>query len=160
MLEPLRQLAPETEPWPVAEKPRHRAIGGWELSPGARVAPGRTIVRRLGGGVQHEVFLVDDVSFGRCVAKLARPATVARGDACGVLVHEATALAHLAGPGVVRCLDVVLRGRHPHLLLEYVPGPTLRHVLRARRTLSAPAVASLGASLALTVPGLAERGWV
>jgi serine/threonine protein kinase len=132
----------------------------WQLQPGVAVEAGRTIVARLGGGVDHEVYAVDDHHFGRSVAKLVRPRVVAAGDACGLVAREAAALQQLAEPGVVRCLDVALRSRHPHLLLEYVPGYTLRELLRRAKTPPGALVGALGASLAGTLATIAERGWV
>src|ERR1700759_3582074 len=95
---------------------RHLAAVAWGLERGSALEPGRTVVARLGGGVDHEVYAVDDRRFGRSVAKLVRPRLVAEGEACGVLAREAAALQRLAAPGVVRCLDIDLRGGHPHLL--------------------------------------------
>jgi eukaryotic-like serine/threonine-protein kinase len=138
------------------------AAGGdaWHLPHGAAVEAGRTIVARLGGGVDHEVYAVEDHRFGPSVAKLVRPRLVAGGEACGVLAREAAALQRLAEPGVVRCLDVELRGSHPHLLLELVPGDTLRGLLRRGPTLPAENVVALGAALAETLATIAGRGWV
>ena len=143
-----------TQPW------RPYAYDSWELAPGDPIDVGRTIVTGLGGGVDYEVFVVEDECRGRCVAKLARPGLVGRGEACGVLVEEARALQNAAGPGVVRCLDIVLRGDHPHLLLEYVNGPTLRELLRRGHVPSPQAVAALGEVLAATLATVAARGWV
>jgi eukaryotic-like serine/threonine-protein kinase len=132
----------------------------WQLLQGSAVDGGRTIVARLGGGVDHEVYAVEDHRFGRSVAKFVRPRLVAAGEACGVIAREAAALQRLAAPGVVRCLDVELRGSHPHLLLELVPGDTLRAQLRRRPTLPGRRVAALGAALADTLATIAGRGWV
>jgi eukaryotic-like serine/threonine-protein kinase len=132
----------------------------WHLPHGAAVEAGRTIVARLGGGVDHEVYAVEDHRFGRTVAKLVRPRLVAAGEACGVIAREAAALQRLADPGVVRCLDVELRSRHPHLLLELVPGDTLRALLRRGPTVPVESVVALGAALADTLATIAGRGWV
>jgi serine/threonine protein kinase len=61
---------------------------------------------------------------------------------------------------VPRHLDTVLAGRHPHLLLEYLPGPTLEDVLAARNALSPPVVARLGCALAGALDHIAGAGWV
>jgi serine/threonine protein kinase len=143
-----------TQPW------RPCAYDSWELAPGDSIDRGRTIVTSLGGGVDYEVFVVEDAWRGRCVAKVIRPGLVSRGQACGVLADEVSALQYAAGPGVVRCLDVVLRGAYPHVLLEYVNGPTLRELLRRGHVPSPPAVAALGEVLAATLAGVAARGWV
>ena len=46
----------------------------WEFEQGAEIAPGRTVLRDLGGGTRYEVFLVWDARmFSICVAKVLRP---------------------------------------------------------------------------------------
>lgn len=130
------------------------------VSPGDEVAPGRRIVRRLGAGVDYEIFAVDDARRGRCVAKIVRPEVLAAGRSCVLLAHEASALTEVRHPSVVRCLDVELRGAHPHLLLEYVDGLTLRQVLRARRTLPPAEVAAIGRALAAALATVGAAGWL
>lgn len=157
------ELRTSTDLAPVAQTTqplRFHPQGTWELKPGASIGAGRTILSALGGGADYEVFVVADERRGRCVAKVTRPELVECGEACGVLVAEARALQHANGPGVVRCLDVVLRGPRPHLLLEYVSGPTLRELLRRGHTPSPSAIAALGEALAATLAGVADRGWV
>jgi eukaryotic-like serine/threonine-protein kinase len=133
----------------------------WPLTSTDAIAPGRRIVRRLGGGSAHEAFLVEyDGPAGRAVAKLPRPHLV-EDTHCLLRLHmEGGALQRLAHPGVPRHLDTVLSGTHPHLLLEHVPGPTLRGALLARTQLTVPLVASLGAALARVLAHIADTGWV
>jgi eukaryotic-like serine/threonine-protein kinase len=145
---------------PPPGAPLHPPDDSWGLDPGAVLGDGRTVVARIGGGADHEVFLVDDPRHGRCVAKVARPRLADIGGAGSVVVREALPLIDVADPRIVRCLDVVLRGRHPHLLLEHVPGPTLRAVLRDAGRLTAPAVAALGERIAGALAVVAARGWV
>jgi eukaryotic-like serine/threonine-protein kinase len=130
----------------------------WTLT---SIAPGLRVVRRLGGGSAHEAFLVEhDGPLGRAVAKLPRP-HLAEDVHCLLRLHmEGCALQRLAHPGVPRHLGTVLTGPHPYLLLEHVPGPTLRAALRARTRLTAPLVASLGAGLARALAHIADAGWV
>ena len=46
----------------------------WGFEPGALIAPGRSVVKHLGGGNAYEVFLVwDDHRFALMVAKVLRP---------------------------------------------------------------------------------------
>jgi eukaryotic-like serine/threonine-protein kinase len=46
----------------------------WELDEGAEIAPGRSVLKLLGGGHIYEVYLVwDDRLFAIMVAKLLRP---------------------------------------------------------------------------------------
>ena len=60
----------EAPPW---ERER-RARPTWGLAEGDAIAPGRTVLRRLGGGRRYEVFLVwDDHRLAVLVAKVLRP---------------------------------------------------------------------------------------
>ena len=52
----------------------------WGLSEGDEIAPGRTVLRALGGGTRYEVLLVwDDVRFAIMVAKVLRPSVATSG---------------------------------------------------------------------------------
>jgi eukaryotic-like serine/threonine-protein kinase len=124
------------------------------------LASGRRVVRRLGGGSAHEVFLVACDSHRLAVAKVPRPHLADDPHCLLGLKREARALERLAQPTVPRHLDTVLSGSHPHLLLEYVPGPTLEDALATRKPLSPRTVAGLGWSLARTLEHSATTGWV
>jgi serine/threonine protein kinase len=76
------------------------------------------------------------------------------------LREEGDALGRLSAPTVPRHLDTVLGGAHPHLLIEYVAGPTLRTAIAGRGPLPAPLVARLGRTLALGLAAIARAGWV
>jgi eukaryotic-like serine/threonine-protein kinase len=133
----------------------------WALGRGDVLAPGRRIVRRLGGGAAHEAFLVD--TGGPCrlaAAKLPRPHLAEDPHCLLGLRGEARALERLAHPTVPAHLDTVLSGPYPHLLIAYVPGPTLQDILVARRSLDRRTVASLGCTLARGLAHIAELGWV
>jgi eukaryotic-like serine/threonine-protein kinase len=132
----------------------------WELVPGDVLASGRVVVRRVGGGGAHEVFLVAGDSHRLAVAKLPRPHLADDPHCLLGLKNEARALERLAHPTVPRHIDTVLSGPHPHLLLEYLPGPTLDAALATGKLLSPRAVAELGWSLACTLEHIAATGWV
>jgi eukaryotic-like serine/threonine-protein kinase len=111
----------------------HRARPTWGLREGDEIAPGRTILRRIGGGRRFEVFLVwDDRRLAMLVAKVLRPDHVEHPEGLHELAREADALARLGHPVVVRGFDAVLRGRFPHLLIEHLEGPTLHELLDER----------------------------
>ena len=76
------------------------------------------------------------------------------------LRDEGDALSRLKSPAVPRHLDTVLSGPHPHLLMEYVAGPTLRTAIAGRGPLPASLVAGLGRALALGLAAIARAGWV
>jgi len=69
----------------------------WELEPGAEIAPGRTVLQRLGGGNRYEVHLVwDDELFSIMVAKMLRPDQLEDSRARRGMAREAEALEHLS----------------------------------------------------------------
>jgi eukaryotic-like serine/threonine-protein kinase len=96
----------------------------------------------------------------RAVAKLPRPHLAGDLHWLRARQDEGLALEQLAHPAVPRHLDTVLSGPHPHLLLEYVPGPTLHTALAAHGTLPPALVADLGRSLALALDHISRAGWV
>ncbi len=143
-----------TEPWgPPAES-------RWGFRRGDEVAPGRRVLRRLGDGGAHEAFLVETGASGLAVAKLPRPWLAADVHRLVSLRVEGDALSRLRAPAVPRHLETVLSGAHPHLLMEYVAGPTLRTAIAARGPLPASLVAGLGHALALGLAAIARAGWV
>ena len=57
---------------------------GWDFEEGAQIAPGRSVLKSLGGGSRYEVLLVwDDRLFAIAVAKVLRPAFVGTSARCG-----------------------------------------------------------------------------
>jgi serine/threonine protein kinase len=106
--------------------PRAASIGE-----GDSIAPGRTVVRALGGGKRFEVALVwDEHLCALAVAKVLRHELRGEVRALRELREEAEALERLAHPVIVRGFDAVLDGPFPHLLLEHLEGPTLRRLIR------------------------------
>ena len=121
-----------TEPW---ELPAERQ---WGFCRGDDLAPGRRVLRRLGNGRAHETFLVETEPSGLAVAKLPRPSLVGDVHRLVSLRDEGEALSRLRSPAVPRHLDTVLSGDRPHLLMEYVAGPTLRTAIAARGRCRSP----------------------
>ena len=103
----------------------------WELEPGAEIAPGRSVLKPLGGGSAYEVFLVwDERLLAVMVAKVLRPDHAKDERALRDLGREAEALTRLAHPVLVRGFDAVLSGPYPHVLIEHLEGPTLRRLVK------------------------------
>jgi serine/threonine protein kinase len=103
----------------------------WAFEEGAAIAPGRTVLREIGGGSRYEALLVwDERLFAIMVAKVLRPDQASDEHALRELRREAGALERLAHPVIVRGFDAVLDGPHPHLLIEHLEGPTLRRVIK------------------------------
>src|ERR671938_704512 len=91
---------------PPPPSPAPASSGGlasWDLDEGDAIAPGRTVLRHLGGGNRYEVYLVwDDHRFAVMVAKLLRPDQTEDRDALRDLRKEAEALDRLAHPVILR----------------------------------------------------------
>ena len=145
----------EAPPWEERERPT------WGLSEGDAIAPGRTVLRALGGGRRYEVFLVwDDHRLAVLVVKLLRPDHAADPAALRELADEGAALARLAHPVLVRGFDVVAEGRFPHLLIEHLEGPTLRELTDRDGPLALEQLLPLGLHVASALHYLAGEGMV
>ncbi len=97
---------------------------------GQRVGP-YVVLQRLGGGGMGEVYLAEDTRLGRQVA-LKRPseAWLAMPDARDRLHREASAAGRLTHPNIAAIYDVLDVDAHPYIVMEYVEGESLAHVLR------------------------------
>jgi len=138
-----------------------REHSSWELEEGAEIAPGRSVLKLLGGGNRYEVMLVwDDRLFALAVAKVLRPDYAQDERALGELAEEAQALERLAHPVLVRGFDAVLEGSHPHLLIEHLEGPTLRRLLRRGGSLPLEQLLPLAAHVAAALQYMGNEGWV
>jgi eukaryotic-like serine/threonine-protein kinase len=130
----------------------------WEFDEGAEIAPGRTVLRALGGGSRYEVFLVwDERLFALMVAKVLRPDQADDSHALRELGREAELLERLAHPVIVRGFDAVLEGPHPHLLIEHLEGPTLRALIRRGGPLALEQLLPLALHVAAAIHYLAEE---
>jgi serine/threonine protein kinase len=140
-------------PWPAGrERPT------WGFAEGDAIAPGRTVLRRLGGGRRFETFLVwDDHRLAVLVAKVLRPDQASEPAARHELAAEAELLARLAHPVVVRGFGAVTEGRFPHLLLEHLEGPTLAELLERHGPLALEQLLPLGLHLASALHYLAAE---
>src|SRR5258707_559441 len=114
----------------AAAPPWQRERPTWGLAEGDELAPGRTVLRRIGGGRRCEAMLVwDGHRPAVLVAKVLRPDRARSPAALGDLAHEAELVERLAHPVVVRGFGAALDGRFPHLVLEHLDGPTLDELL-------------------------------
>jgi eukaryotic-like serine/threonine-protein kinase len=146
----------EAPPW---QRPRDRPT--WGLQPGDAIAPGRTVLRELGGGRRYEVLLVwDDHRLAVLVAKLLRPDQAGEDAVLRELAREGEALGRLAHPVLVRGFDVVAEGRFPHLLIEHLEGPTLRELIDRDGALPLEQLLPLGLHVASALHYLAAEGIV
>lgn len=152
---------------PPAEAARSSAGTGrsdkasWGFAEGATIAPGRYVIRTLGGGSRYEVMLVwDEARLSLMVAKTLRPDQVDDEKALRELAEEADILDRLSHPVIVRGFDAVLDGPHPHLLIEHLEGPTLRALIKKGGPLPLVQVLPLAAHVAAALHYMAGAGWV
>ncbi|MFD9128582.1 Stk1 family PASTA domain-containing Ser/Thr kinase [Kitasatospora sp. NPDC059571] len=111
--------------------------------------------QRIAVGGMATVYRGTDTRLDRVVAlKVMHPSLASDTDFTGRFIREAKAVARLSHPNVVNVFDQGADGRAVFLAMEYVPGRTLRDVLRDRGALSAraaldilePVLAALGAA--------------
>lgn len=145
----------------MASSPIRPDQASWAFAEGAPIAPGRTVLRHLGGGNRYEVYLVwDDRLFAVMVAKVLRPDQTDDPVALRDLRKEAEALGRLAHPVIVRGFGAVLDGPHPHLLIEHLEGPTLRALLRRGGPLPMGQLLPLALHVAAALHYMAQAGFV
>jgi eukaryotic-like serine/threonine-protein kinase len=100
-----------------------------------RVLDGRYHVRsRIAHGGMATVYLATDTRLDRQVALKVMHAELARdADFVNRFIGEAKSVAGLSHPNIVAVFDQGSDGQFLYLAMEYVPGRTLRSMLRERR---------------------------
>ncbi len=127
----------DIQPEDDARAQRRAKYARWDFEAGAPIAPGRTVLERLGGGSAYQVFVVwDERLLALVVAKVLRPDRVEDERSLRDLRREARLLERLAHPSLVRGFGAVLEGPHPHVLLELVEGPTLGRLIKREGSLA------------------------
>jgi serine/threonine protein kinase len=154
-----------SDPNAVASSGAHAGAGAqlasWAFAEGDAIAPGRTVLRHLGGGNRYEVYLVwDDRLFAVMVAKVVRPDQTQDPEALRDLRKEFEALERLAHPVIVRGFGAVLDGPHPHVLIEHLEGPTLRSLVRRGGPLPMAQLLPLALHVAAALHYMAQEGFV
>jgi hypothetical protein len=130
------------------------------------------VLKRLGEGATSDVFLALDTFSGKEVAIKRVRAWGPKGGAgsagdepsSNFSKHFFTAEAALAGklqhPNVVQILDAVPDGEAPFLVMEYVPGVTLKSFCRADRLLPLDQVVELGFKCAMALSYVFRQGLI
>jgi len=120
------------------------------------------IIRRLGEGATSDVFLAQDSFNGTEVAIKRMRAWASSGADSEVGLRFYSAEAALAGkllhPNVVQILDAVPEGDSPFLVMEYVPGVTLKHFCRSDRLLPLDQIVELGFKCAMALSYVFRQG--
>ena len=123
------------------------------------------VLKRLGEGATAEVFLCRDDFNGRDVAiKRVRPAAV--GDPMSeryserFYAAEAALVGRLNHPNVVQIFDAVPDPVAPYLVMEYVPGSTLRPHCRADQLLALELIVEIGFKCAMALGYVYRQGLI
>ncbi len=133
----------------------------WGFEEGEEIAPGRTVLKLLGGGNRYEACLVwDDSLFALAVAKVLRPDQAEDEKALRDLGREVEVLESLAHPSLVRCFDALLGGPHPHVLIEHLEGPSLRRLIKRDGAIALTQLLPLAAHVAGALQYMAQSGYV
>src|SRR5262245_66121968 len=120
--------------------------------------PGLRAIALLGDGRRCETWLAWDVARWSAVAvKLPHPDELGGGKAEAALARELRAVAGASHPGVQRLLDARLDASPPHLVFEYLEGPTLAHLLDEDGPFDPVDVTLVGAQLAAALAYLHDR---
>jgi len=123
------------------------------------------VLSRLGEGATSEVFLAHDDFNDRQVAiKRVREASLGDGLESRYRAHFFAAEAALAGklqhPNVVQIYDAVEDAAAPYLVMEYVPGVTLRRFCRADSLLPLSQIVEIGFKCAMALGYVFRQGLI
>ena len=123
------------------------------------------VLSRLGEGATSEVFLAHDEFNDRRVAlKRVRPRVPGEGQENRYRAHFFAAEAALAGklqhPNVVQIHDAVADADAPYLVMEYVPGVTLRRFCRADSLLPLGQIVEIGFKCAMALDYVFRQGLI
>ncbi len=131
--------------------------------------PGRIgryrVLNRLGEGATSEVFLGEDEFRGRPVAIKRMRAHALKDQRHGKLytkffASEAALVGRLHHPNVVELFDAVDDADEPYLVMEYVPGTTLRSFCKPGHLLSLEQIVEIGFKCAMALGYCYRQGLV
>jgi len=91
------------------------------------------VCHELSSGGQGHVFLAWDANLKRQVAiKLGHRLLSETGQAESRIVREGILLAKISHPSLAQIFDAGVHDGYPYLVMEYVPGTTLQHLIESR----------------------------
>jgi serine/threonine protein kinase len=123
------------------------------------------VIRRLGEGATSEVFLCRDDFHDRDVA-IKQVRASALGDAIDGPVYarffaaEAALVGRLQHPNVVQMFDAVAHPTAPYVVMEYVPGTTLRTFCRPDQLLPLELIVEIGFKCAMALGYVYRQGLI
>ncbi len=123
------------------------------------------VLAKLGEGATSEVFLARDEFRDQNVAiKRVRGGILPDSREGHFQQHffaaEAALVGRLQHPNVVRIFDAVFDAPVPYLVMEYVPGPTLRRFCRADALLPLEQIAEIGFKCAMALDYMFRQGLI
>ena len=126
------------------------------------------VLGRLGEGATSEVFLARDDFHARDVAvKCVRgPDAASAGGSMGAHFYErffaveAALVGRLSHPNVVQIFDAVADPVRPHLVMEYVPGTTMRSFCRPDALLPLEQIVEIGFKCAMALGYVYRQGLI
>ena len=119
-----------------------------------------TVVRKLAAGGMGEVFLVRHSDFPPVllVLKVLRPFLEGVEEFTRRFCEEGRLLCALDHPNVVRAYQCGMRDDQPYILMDYVPGASLKDILALRRCLGVEAALTAMGDMARAIAYLDGRG--
>jgi len=149
-----------------AHSAKQPAEPAFERSAGLPAQIGKyRVLRRLGEGATAEVFLCHDDFQGRDVA-IKRVRAAVPGDPTDgryserFYAAEAALVGRLNHPNVVQIYDAVPDAVSPYLVMEYVPGSTLRPFCRADQLLPLELIVETGFKCAMALGYVYRQGLI
>src|SRR6476619_3565681 len=140
---------------------RVHEAGTWNFTAGKPVTASLRAMARLGGGRRCETWLCWSTQLWSPVAvKMARPHTATDPKTARRLTDEAERVASLAHPSFQRVFSMHPDHVLPHIVFEYVEGPSLRLLLEADGPFDSADVAVIGEQLAWALAFLHANGLV
>jgi serine/threonine protein kinase len=123
------------------------------------------VLKKLGEGATSEVFLCHDEFLDREVAiKKVRPGSIEDSQDGRYFERffaaEAALVGQLKHPNIVQIYDAVPHPTEPYLVMEHVPGSTLRPFCRADQLLSLELIVELGFKCAMALGYVFQHGLI
>ncbi len=119
------------------------------------------LTERIGEGGMAEVYRGTDLRLGREVAvKILRPQYASDQKFLERFLQEARAMASFSHPNIVNVYDVGREGRRYYIVMEYVPGTDLRHLIRQQAPLSVQQALEIARQIAAGVGAAHRKGIV
>ena len=144
-----------------AETRATESVRRWDFEEATAIAPGRLVLKRLGGGTRYEVYVAwDDRLCALVVVKVLRPDQAGDARALEELRREAALVERLAHPVLLRGFGAVLEGPHPHIVIEHLEGPTLRRLIKREARLPLEQILPTAVHIASALHYLSVEGVV